>query len=77
VTLQFFYNIMSVAFLLGLGCDLVRMWSENRRLKAELARLRTLERTSEQVGRFLGRSLEQEQKRHRALRERLGKAGVL
>ncbi len=74
--LQFLYNVASAALLLGLGCDLVCMWRKARRLEGELARLRALEAEAERVGRYLGRTLESEQKRHRALRERLGKAGV-
>jgi hypothetical protein len=74
--MQFLYNIVSASLLLGLGFDFARTLVENRHLKAELERLREREAAFERVGRYLGRSLESEQKRHRELRERLGKAGI-
>jgi hypothetical protein len=76
MSIQFLYNVASAALLLGLGCDLLCMWRKARRLESEVARLRALEAAAERVGRYLGRTLEAEQKRNRALRERLGKAGV-
>lgn len=76
MSLQFLYNVASAALLLGLGCDLVCMWRKARRLEDKLARLRDREAAAEQIGRYLGHTLEVEQQRHRALRERLGKSGV-
>ena len=75
--LQFLYNIMSVAFLLGLGFDLLHLWRRHRELDAEVSRLRKLEAAGERVGGDVGRALEAEQRLGRELRERLGKGGVL